>query len=211
MDKCKIVIKSKINTKVNLIYADSYYIVCMKGIKMTGSINSIGGAGASSSVASSSSSSAQKLTDETKRKLEELGVDTSSITTEAQGQIALMQAMQTQGGEKSGHGGGNKEEMESLKAEATSLAAQVGVAVSSDEKLSDIMDAIPQAISNLQAQAGTDEAKLSQVKAYQDEFDAISGSLNDMQAQKQASQAKLTGSLAGMAQSNQIYHKLPMS
>lgn len=172
---------------------------------MTNSINSISIAGAASTA--SSSSAAQKLTDETKNKLQALGVDTTNITTETQGQIALLQAQQAKG-EKSGHGGAGKEEMQSLKAEATSLAEKLGVSVTSDEKLSEIMDAIGPALDAKISAAGNDEAKIAETQSLQDEFAAISSTLSDMQAQKQAAHAQITGSLAGMAQDNKIYHKI---
>jgi len=171
---------------------------------MTGSINSISGAGAASSIASGSSSSAQKLTDDTKKKLEELGVDTTGITTEAQGQIALLQAQQAQGGEKAHSGGGGKEAMENIKSQATALAAKVGVQVSSDEKISDIMAAIGPAIDAKVSAAGNDQTKIAEVQELQSEYDSISSSLSNMQAQHQAKQAQLTGSLEGLANYNKI-------
>lgn len=174
---------------------------------MTGQISSISSSSATSST--STSSSAKKLTEETKKKLQDLGVDTTSITTEAQGQIALLQALQqAQNREQAHHSGEKNEEMQSLKSAAISLASQVGVSVSSTDKLPDILSNIANAINNIQSQAGTDQTKLEQAQGYQNQLDAINASLANMQAQKQAAQAKISGSMEGLASQNKLYHKI---
>ena len=179
-----------------------------------GSISSTSAGSTASSTSSSSSSSAPKLTDETKKQLQDLGVDTTNITTEAQGQIALLQAQQqTQGGEKH-HSCGGKAEMESLKAEATSLAGKVGVQVSSNEKLSDIIAAIGPAIDAKVSAAGNDQAKISEAQELQTEYASLSSSLSNMQAQHaqsaQGSQGEqaINSSLNNMATQNKLYHQV---
>ncbi len=186
---------------------------------MSGLINSIGSGASSSASASSNLSSVQKLTDDTKSKLQALGVDTSTITSEAQGQIALLQAQQqqqAQGGEKH-HGGAGKAEMDSLKSEATSLASKLGISVSADEKLSDIMAAIGPAVDAKVSAAGSDQTKIAEAQELQAEFSTISSSLSTMEAQRQqgakSTQAAqgaqaIDSSLANMATQNKIYHQV---
>ena len=184
---------------------------------MSTQIGSIGKSSASSA-ASSSSTTAPKLTDDTKQKLEALGVDTTTITSEAQGQIALLQAQQQQSqqgesGEKH-HSGSGKAEMEALKSQATELASKVGVTVSSDEKLPDIMAAIGPALEAKVSAAGNDQTKLAEVQELQTEYSSISSSISNMQAQHaqsaQASQSSqaINSSLNNMATQNKVYHKV---
>lgn len=161
---------------------------------MVAGVGSIGNVGSSSSV----SSVQQQLTPQTKALLESLGVDTSSIQTEAQGQIALVQAQnsqqsndaqKSQGSQQSHQGGGNREAFQSIKADAIDLAGKLGISVAQNSKLSDIMTSIAQALSTLQVQAGSDPQKLAQVSQYQSEFDAIGQSIQSLQSSIQPSQA----------------------
>lgn len=151
-----------------------------------------------------SSSSSQKLTEETKSKLQALGLDPSKYTTEAQGRQALKEAQAAQNSQAAqagaqpqhaAHGGES-----SIKAEVQALAAQVGVPVGSKDKISDILANISKKITELKASAGNDPTKLSQVNDYQSKYNAISGEI----AQKQTSESKLTGSLQGLANYNKI-------
>ena len=151
-----------------------------------------------------SSSSSQKLTEETKSKLQALGLDPSKYTTEAQGQKALTEAQAAQNSQAAQagaqhqhapHGGES-----SIKAEVQALAAQIGIPVGSKDKISDILANVSEKISELKASAGNDPTKLAQVNSYQSQYTAISGEI----AQKQSSESKLTGSLQGLANYNKI-------
>ena len=189
---------------------------------MSTQIGSINAASSTSSAsASAASTTAPKLTDDTKQKLQALGIDTSGITSEAQGQIALLQAQQLQAqkgqhGEKS-HSGGRKAEMDAMKLQATELANKAGVSVSADEKLSDIMAAIEPAISAKVSAAGNDQSKLAEVQELETEYGSISASLSEMQAQhSQGAQSaqgaqgaqSITSSLNNMAAQNKLYHQV---
>jgi len=187
---------------------------------MTGSISAIGNMGMSTSFLGSTSS-AQKLTDATKKQLESLGIDITKIKTEVQGQTALQQTQQPQptqqsqqaqnGGQQ--HTGGNAE-IQALKLQATELAAQLGITVASDEKLSDILAAIQPALDAKLSAAGNDQSKLAEVKGLEAEFNSISSSLSNIQVQhsqqtqgSQGSQA-ISTSLNSMAVMNMVYHGL---
>lgn len=170
------------------------------------SISSSSTTSTTSSSSSSSSSSASKLTEETKRKLEALGVDTTNITTETQGQIALLQAQQQQA--QQNPEGGNKAEMESIKSQATALAGKLGVSVSSDEKVPDIMSAIGSALNAKVSAAGNDQAKIAEVQELQAEYDSISSSLSNMQTQQAQRAQAISSNLTNLANQNKIYHQV---
>lgn len=188
---------------------------------MTGSIGSISSIGVMQSTLQNSFASSQKLTDETKMQLQYLGIDTKNITTEAQGQAILAQAMQAQqalqaqvqksyGNGKAGSKGGNSE-IKTLKEQASELAEKVGITVSSSEKLSDIMSALAPVISAKVSAAGNDKTKIAQAKELESEYNSISASLANIKAQheqsKQSSQT-LNTSLNNMAVLNMIFHKI---
>jgi len=182
---------------------------------MVSGIGSISNIGSSLSV----SSIQQPLTPETKSKLENLGIDTTNIKTETQGQEALQSAQSSQQGQETqknqesqkGQAGGNQAAMQALKSQAEALASKVGVSVSSDDKLSDIMDKISQALSTMQAQAANDPQKLTQIAQYQTEFDSINQSASNLQTSMQISAqsgaSQIQNSMTGLA----IYNMASMS
>jgi len=192
---------------------------------MSTQIGSISTTSATSTATTTSPAAvAPPLTDATRQQLQALGVDTTAITTEAQGQIALLQAQQqqpqqAQGGDKH-HSGGGKAEMQAMKSEATELASKLGISVAQDEKLDDIMAAIAPALQAKASAAGNDQAKLAEVQELQSEYDTLSSSLTSMQSQHQqgaqngqsgqggqGTQA-LTSTLNNMATQNKVYHQV---
>ncbi len=86
---------------------------------MISAIGSIGNINSSYSV----SAMQQVLTAQTKIQLQSLGIDTTNITTETQGQAALKSSQNSQ---QPQHSGGSNSAMESLKEAAVSLAQKVG-------------------------------------------------------------------------------------
>lgn len=176
---------------------------------MVSGIGSIGSFGSSFAVSSVQS----KLTQKTKAELEALGIDTSNIKSEEEGQALLQSAQSTQQGQetqqsqKSQKSGGNHAAFESLRQEAVKLAEKVGVSVSSTDKLSDIMDAISQAITDMQAQAANDPQKAAQVAQYQAEYESISQQIQSLEQSKPSSSSEsgtsqLQASMAGLAAYN---------
>lgn len=166
---------------------------------MVSSISSIFGA-------SFGSSSGDKLTDATKKKLEELGIDTSNIKTESQGQsvlAAIKKTKEAEGAKKPEAIGGNAEE-ESNKTKAKELAAQLNISVAAKDSTIDILNKISVAIDNLKTQAVGDPQKIQEAAKYQAAYDSIVGSVTSMQQQQNASHKKLAGSLDGMALYNKI-------
>lgn len=167
---------------------------------MTDSISAVSASATSNT--SSSSSSSTKLTDATKAQLEALGIDTTNITTEADGQAALKAAEANKETAKMSQASNPSED--SIKTDAKSLASELGVSISDDDTTDDILDKISSAISQLREAAGDDQTKLAEVEKYQDEYDTISGDYTNMQT----SQAQLTNSMSGLASYNKIYQNL---
>lgn len=181
------------------------------------SVNAIGSSISSASGVSSSSSTA--ITDATKKKLEALGIDTSKIKTEAEGQQKLKEAQASQASQASqaAQGPQSKQQqsaasqMEEITDQVTTLAAEVGVTISSNDQLSDVMNSISARISEMTVQAGQDTQKLQIVSLYQNELSAISGEYQSFQAQQQAtqsSQSQLAGGMDSLASYNKIFHNL---
>jgi|GEM_PF-3609535 len=178
----------------------------------------VSGIGAVSSGGSSYAVSAiqSALTPQTKARLETLGVDTSNIQTEAQGQTTLQEAQssgqnqstqQSQGSQQGQQSGGDHAAFEAIKQQATSLAEKLGVSVSSTDKLSDILDSISKTITNMQTQAVNDPQKAAQVAQYQSEYEALGQSIQSLESSKAASGSQQTAtqlqaSLTGLANYN---------
>jgi len=164
---------------------------------MAGSINAINGtSGAASSQAIS------RLTDATKKQLEALGVDTSSIKTESQGQVVLKAAKNTQAtqGAKEAHKGNSPQD--AIKEQAKSLASKLNITVSSKDDTNAILNKISSAISVLKTEAVGDVQKTQKLAQFQSEYNAIAGAVAGMAAQKQAGHDQINNSLNGMANYN---------
>ena len=115
----------------------------------------------------------EELSSSTKMKLEALGIDPSSVTSEAQAQqlIAQAEATKHQQNSQQQQQGGNSSEQQ-LISEAKELAAKVGVTVSSDDTLDDITGNIADQI---QAMMDTgDPSKIKAAQQYQSQLASIS-------------------------------------
>lgn len=148
---------------------------------MTNSISAING---SSSVSSTSSSSSKPLSEETRKKLEALGIDTTNIKTESEGQTKLKEAQSAQanaqaGGQKPPQGALSPEK---IKEEVEALASKVGVSVGNSDKIEDIMNNISKKISEIKASAKTDPNKLAEAESFESEYTTLSSELSQMKA-----------------------------
>lgn len=153
---------------------------------------------------SSSDSASIKLTNATKVKLEALGINTTNIKTEIQGQAALrtaeekrkaLQKLKTESANRS---------QEVIKTEAKSLAAQVGASVSDDDSVSDILIKVASKVNDLKASAGDDSTKQAEADQDQAKYEALANEYSSVQA----AQSKLSGSMDGLAQLNKIYQNI---
>lgn len=153
---------------------------------MTSAISSI----SSVSVASSSSaSSSSALTEDTKKKLEALGIDTSNIKTETEGQQKLKEAQAAQASAQQKPQSNTS--MEIVEDNAKSLASKIGAVVGNDDKIDDIFDKISTKISDLKASAGNDETKKSAAEAFDSEYNTLYSEYNRV-----LSSMKMTGATA---------------
>ena len=119
----------------------------------------------------------EELSTSTKMKLEALGIDPSSVTSEAQAQQLIAQAEATkhqQNSEQQQQGGKSSEQ--ELISEAKELASKVGATVSTNDTLDDITGNIAEEI---QAMMDTgDPSKIKAAQQYQSELAAISDEAN---------------------------------
>lgn len=126
----------------------------------------------------------EELSSTTKLKLEALGIDPSTVTTEAQAQtlIAQAEAAKQQNNAGQQQQGGNSSEQE-LLSEAKNLATKVGVTVSSNDSLDDIVDNISKEI-QVMLNSG-DQSKISSAQSYQAQLASISGRAEAIQSTQQ--------------------------
>lgn len=143
------------------------------------SISSINGASAAVSTYK-----CDELSSSTKQRLEALGIDPASVTSEAQAQALIAQAEATKHQQNSGQQqqGGNSSEQE-LMSEAKDLASTVGVTVSSNDTLDDIIDNISAGIQvMLNSQ---NQSKVSAAQGYQSQLASISDRADSIQTTQQ--------------------------
>lgn len=164
---------------------------------MTNAINSVSSLG---TLGTTSGASSSKLSEDTKKKLQALGLDPTKYSCEAEAQAAItafIQQQQQQEGTKKTGGNG---EIKTIKSEVQSLASEMGISVGNNDKIGDIMDKINEKISELQSSAGSDNNKLSLVNDYNNKFSAISSELDQLKAAK-----NMTGATA-LANYNKATH-----
>lgn len=133
----------------------------------------------SAQAASVSTYKCDELSSSTKLKLEALGIDPTTVTSEAQAQSLIAQAEATKHQNNSGQqGGGNSSEQE-LLSEAKTLASTVGVSVSSNDSLDDIIDNISNQI-QVMLNSG-DQFKISAAQGYQAQLASLSDRVDSVQ------------------------------
>ena len=163
------------------------------------SINSIGG------LSGITPATDGKLTAATKAALEALGIDTSSIITEAQGQAALKSAKTKTEQPQKTQATNKNSSMAEIKDEAKQLAAKIGVSVSDNDKIDEILTKISAKIESLKSAAGGDKTKTSEIDGYQAQLESITNSLNSTKS----AQSQLSASMNNMAMMNKILLNLP--
>jgi len=168
---------------------------------MDNSINSI--SSMSSNASFSLSSSSQRLTDATKKELEALGLDTSSIITEAQGQ-ALLKTTKDQTTQKAQPSGAEQTSESKMRSEVMALASQLGVSASKIDDIDSILKSIKTKLEKMKAESVSDVDKTANVSAYQAQYD----SLEKENESVSKSQSMLSSSMNNMAMMNKILLKL---
>lgn len=123
------------------------------------------------------------LSSTTKLKLEALGIDPLSVTSEAQAQTLIAQAEAAKQQNNTGQQqGGNSSEQE-LLTEAKNLATRVGVTVSSNDSLDTIVDNISKEI-QIMLNSG-DKSKVSTAQGFQTQLASISERAEAIQSTQQ--------------------------
>lgn len=125
-----------------------------------------------------------KLSDSTKRKLQALGIDPSSVTSETQAQALIASAQQKQQIQQTKPNDNNKQVNSSeseLISQAKTLASKMGVSVSSNETLSDILSSLSSKISSMSAEANGDTTKIQDIKQFQSELFSIQSQYSSVQ------------------------------
>lgn len=140
------------------------------------------------------------LSETTKAQLEALGITVTDGMTEAEAKqkIAEVQA-QREAQNDNQQQQGNSSESEILS-DAKSLASQVGVSVSSDADVSEILDDIGSRLEAMIEEANNNPAELSQIASY---FSQLT-SLNDKYDSVQSSQNSLYAAMNMVSTSNKI-------
>ena len=125
-----------------------------------------------------------ELSSSTKLKLEALGIDPSTVTSEAQAQTLIAQAEAAKHQNNAGQQqqGGNSSEQE-LLSEAKNLASQVGVTVSSNDSLDTIIDNISKEI-QVMLNSG-DKSKMATAQGFQTQLASSSGRAESIQSTQQ--------------------------
>lgn len=147
-------------------------------------MSSISSINSTQSAAVSTYKTQEELSSSTKMKLESLGIDPTTVPSEAQAQALIAQAEATKNQQNAGQqqGGGNSSEQE-LLSEAKSLASTVGVTVSSNDTLDDIIDNIS---AQLQVMMNSgDKSKISQAQSLQTQLASISDRADSIQSTQQ--------------------------
>lgn len=142
------------------------------------SINSV------SSIGSFTGCQSSNLSEETKRKLRELGVEPSTVANEFQAQqlIKTLEQKLEQVHKSASFGNARKVttgEAE-LIAKAKALANQVGISVSSTDSLSDIFSKIKAKINTMEAQGQDIKAYKSELSALEDKYSTVQQNQSSM-------------------------------
>ena len=131
--------------------------------------------------------SGSRLSEETIRKLRRLGIEPSTVTSEAQAQALIIKLEQKLEQVHKTANSSNAQQATSSEAEmiakAKALATQVGVSVSSSESLSDIFSKISKKLESITK--GGDSLKevkgyKSELSSLEDEYSTIQQSQNSM-------------------------------
>lgn len=125
--------------------------------------------------------SGSRLSEETIRKLRRLGIEPSTVTSEAQAQALITKLEQKLEQVHKTANSNNAQQATSSEAEmiakAKALAAQVGVSVSSSESLSDIFSKISKKLESITK--GGDSLK--EVKGYKSEWSSLEDEYSTIQ------------------------------
>lgn len=175
---------------------------------MVNSISSIG-----SFYVNSISSNSNQISEETRKKLEALGIDTSNIKTEAEAKAKIEEAQmmaqasqlqpQIQGNNKSEQYSTQQKDnnsLESIKEDAKALAAQMGISLSQNGSIADYLNKILHKINESNSISGIEKNNNNYTKDYLNQYNNIYKKYQEIQS----AQSMITGSLDQLAMYNKI-------
>lgn len=116
------------------------------------------------------------LSESTKRKLQALGIDPSCVTSEAQAQSLINAAQTRQQVQKANNESNSKNTCSSeaeLISRAKSLASKLGVSVSNNSPLTEILSSISSKINSLSNQSSTEGYNIQKLQQFQAELYSI--------------------------------------
>jgi len=163
---------------------------------MTTSITAVN---AGSSAASEAVTKKSSLSNDTKAKLEALGITATEGMTESEAQAKIAEAQQKETGNQDDEQQRNSSEAEII-ADAKALAAKVGVTVASDADVSEILDDIGAELEVMLEEAENNPAILSQLSEYLSELT----NLDDQYSTIQNSQSGMYAAMNMVSTNNKI-------
>lgn len=116
------------------------------------------------------------LSDATKMKLQVLGIDPASVSSETQAQVLIANAQARQAVQKTTNEDNSKNTCSSeceLISRAKNLASKMSVSVSNDKSLSEILNSLSSKINTLNNQSEGDSAKIKEFQQFQSELSSI--------------------------------------
>lgn len=134
-------------------------------------MSSINALNASTSISCAYSIKSNQLSEETKAKLQALGINPTTVSSEAEAQslIAQVEAMSKTDQARPQSNSSDQ----TLLTRAKDLAEEVGVKVSQTDTTDEICEKIAQKIEQLVAQCGNDSSQMSNIEEYQRELASI--------------------------------------
>lgn len=135
---------------------------------------------ASAAASNALTAKTSQLSETTKAQLEALGITATDGMTESEAQQKIAAAQAEQQQENGGQQQNNSSESEILS-EAKSLAAQVGVSISSDDDISEILDDIGEKLEVLLEEAENNPGILSTLSGYLSQLTSLDDRYESMQ------------------------------
>lgn len=141
------------------------------------SINNVSNLGASYSFCTQN-----KLSDETKRKLQALGIDYTNVASEAQAQLLIQSAQSRQQIQKTDNNNQQttcSSELE-LISRAKTLASKVGISISQNASMSDILTSLSNKITNLTTKSSETINKNNEIEQYRTELTTLENEYSNL-------------------------------
>ncbi|MBR1754838.1 hypothetical protein IJ732_08395 [bacterium] len=146
--------------------------------------------------------SVERIKDETLKKLEELGIDTSNIHTETEAQMKIKEAESATAAQIDPHlfKEGQIDPMQQAFADAKDLAERLGIKPGEMKNIAELIKNIDNQITNLEQQISDNKEQQEIVQSLREEFAGLSSTYN----QAQQGQAKISEDMGLLASYNKL-------